>query len=443
MNSSVEIRVPDLGNFTDVEVIEVLVTVGASVQVDQSLLTLETEKATMDVPSSAAGTVTEVLVGVGSKVNSGDIIARLGGATATPTATQVSPPEGRPAPAPPPVAAPEAPSQAPAKPAPPPPQGSAAASGSQARPSVDSSPPPFPTAHASPSVRKFARELGVDLSTVHGSGAKGRITHEDVKGHVKAQLAGRSSAPQSALPALPQVDFGAFGEVEIKPLNRVQKISGPRLQAAWVNIPHVTQFDQADITDLEALRAELKDKAAARGFKLTPLAFIMRACIKALQKFPKFNSSLDGAGNLVFKKYLHLGFAADTELGLLVPVIHDADRKDIYELAGALAELSAAAREGKLKAAQMQGGCFTISSLGGIGGTAFTPIINPPEVAILGVSRAERKPVWVDDRFAARLMLPLSLSYDHRVVDGADAARFTSYLAELLSRPRQLVEAVP
>ena len=257
-------------------------------------------------------------------------------------------------------------------------------------------------------------------------------------------MSGSGAGSAGALPAVPAVDFAAFGPVETQPLSRIQRISGPRLHASWVNVPHVTQFDDADITELEALRTQLKDAAAAQGIKLTPLAFIVRACVKALQAFPTFNASLDVSGaNLVLKKYVNIGFAADTPNGLMVPVLHGADHKDIYEVARQLGELSAAARAGKLSAQQMQGGCFTISSLGGIGGTAFTPIINAPEVAILGVSRSAHKPVYRDGQFVPRLMLPLSLSYDHRVIDGAAAARFTSFLAETLANPHALIEAVP
>jgi pyruvate dehydrogenase E2 component (dihydrolipoamide acetyltransferase) len=301
-------------------------------------------------------------------------------------------------------------------------------------------------AHASPSVRRFARELGVDLARVKGSGFKGRIGEDDVKAFVKKALAGppRTEAPGVALPRVPDVDFAAFGPVEVKPLGRIQKISGARLQAAWVNIPHVTQHDEADITELEKLRASLKDRAANRGIKLTPLAFIARACARVIAQFPNFNASLDASGqNLVFKKYLHLGFAADTPNGLVVPVIRDAGRKDVYELARDLGDLAGKARAGKLSAAEMQGGCFTISSLGGIGGTAFTPIINAPEVAILGVSKSQQRPVWRDGKFEPRLMLPLSLSYDHRVIDGAEAVRFVVVLAETLAAPASLTEAVP
>ena len=309
--------------------------------------------------------------------------------------------------------------------------------------------PGFSRAHAGPSVRLLARELGVDLARVTGTGFKGRITHDDVKAFVKKALSGGAPAPATApgggaLPAVPVVDFAAFGPVETKPLTRIQKISGPRLHASWVNIPHVTQFDEADITDLESLRTKLKQSAQEAGIKLTPLAFIMRACVKALQQFPLLNSSLDPSGtSLILKKYINLGFAADTPNGLVVPVVRDANQKDIYKTARELAELSEKARAGKLSVTDMQGGCFTISSLGGIGGTAFTPIINAPEVAILGVSRSAMRPVYRDGNFVPRLILPLSLSYDHRVIDGALAARVTTYLAQALASPHELVEAIP
>jgi pyruvate dehydrogenase E2 component (dihydrolipoamide acetyltransferase) len=297
----------------------------------------------------------------------------------------------------------------------------------------------FGRAHAGPSVRRFARELGVDLGRVKGSGAKGRITQDDVKAFVKALLGG--GAPSGpALPAVPKVDFAKFGNVESKPLGRVQRISGPRLQAAWINVPHVTQHDEADITELEAQRERMKPEADAKGVKLTPLAFIVRACALALAEFPLFKTSLDPDGqNLVWKRYTHIGFAADTPNGLVVPVLRDADSKDLYVIARELGALAAKAREGKLKAVEMQGGCFTISSLGGIGGTAFTPIVNAPEVAILGVSRSRMAPVYRDGAFEPRLMLPLSLSYDHRVIDGAAAARFTTWLAKVLAEVEPLL----
>jgi pyruvate dehydrogenase E2 component (dihydrolipoamide acetyltransferase) len=403
---------------------------GDSVALESPLITLETDKATMDVPSSAAGTVLKVHVAKGARVNAGDAVATVEGAALAPVeATQKIAVLSEPAPAPAP-----APVPAPATPVMP------AASASAPSMAKDGG---FSRAHAGPAVRRLARELGVDLAKVTGTGVKSRITHDDVKAFVKRTLASPPAAG-AALPRVPDVDFAAFGPVEVKPLGRIQKIAGSRLQAAWVNLPHVTQHDEADITELEELRASLKERAAGLGIKLTPLAFIARACVRVIAQFPNFNSSLDSTGqNLVFKKYLHLGFAADTPNGLVVPVIRDAGRKDIYELARDLGELAGKARAGKLTGAEMQGGCFTISSLGGIGGTAFTPIINAPEVAILGVSRSQQRPVWKDGRFEPRLMLPLSLSYDHRVIDGAEAVRFVVALAELLADPQKLVEAVP
>jgi pyruvate dehydrogenase E2 component (dihydrolipoamide acetyltransferase) len=421
----VEVRVPDLGDFKDVEIIEVLVREGDAVALEAPLITLETEKATMDVPSSATGTIQKLHVAKGGRVSAGDLVATVMGAATTSAA--------RPAPPPAPSAA--APARERAAPA-------AAPTAPQAAAAIDES--GFSRAHAGPAVRRFARELGVDLARVTGSGLKGRITHEDVKAFVKEALQGAPASAGAALPRVPEVDFAAFGPVEVKPLGRIQRISGARLQAAWVNLPHVTQHDEADITDLEKLRAALKGRAEGLGIKLTPLAFIARACVRVIGRFPNFNSSLDASGqNLVFKKYLHLGFAADTPNGLVVPVIRDAGRKDIYELARDLGELAGKARAGKLTAAEMQGGCFTVSSLGGIGGTAFTPIINAPEVAILGVSRSQYRPVWKGASFEPRLMLPLSLSYDHRVIDGAEAVRFVVALAEELAHPQALAEAVP
>lgn len=462
MTDKVEIRVPDLGDFKEVAVIDILVKVGDVVEVDTPLVTLETEKATMDVPSSAAGRVEVLHLAKGGKVKSGDLVAVLSAAAA---AAEVSPDATVPvkvlraaqAESPAVVAAPPAASPA-VLPAVPP---AVQIPASPSAPSVPAtaipggrtdlapiSEPGFSRAHAGPSVRQLARELGVDLARVAGTGTKGRILHEDVKAYVKRMLSGGVAAPSgaaaAALPRVPTVDFAAFGPVESKPLNRVQRISGPRLHAAWVNIPHVTQFDDADITDLEEARGQLKQRASSEGVKLTPLAFIVRACSIALAAHPQFNASLDESGqNLVYKKYCHIGFAADTPNGLLVPVIRDANRKDVYEIARALAELSEKARAGKLSGAEMQGGCFTISSLGGIGGTAFTPIINAPEVAIIGVSRSSMKPVYRNGAFVPRLMLPLSLSYDHRVIDGAAAVRFTNELCARLADPRSLLEAVP
>lgn len=302
----------------------------------------------------------------------------------------------------------------------------------------------FSKAHASPSVRRLARELGVDLARVKGSGPKKRVLHEDVKAFVKSVMTGDAAEGAAALPKVPRIDFSKFGEIDVRPLTRIQKISGPRLQASWVNLPHVTQHDLADITELEKKRQELKGPAKERGINLTPLAFVLRACVKTLKEFPRANASLSDDGDgLVYKKYIHLGFAADTEQGLVVPVIRDADQKDIYELAKELGELSRLARDGKLKAQQIQGASFTVSSLGGIGGTAFTPIVNAPEVAILGVSRSSMQPVWDGEQFVPRLMLPLSLSYDHRVVDGAYGVRFTTFLAKTLSDVDALLEAIP
>ncbi len=457
--ASKEIRVPDLGNFKDVAVIEVLVQPGQSVQAEAPLLTLETEKATMDVPSPEAGTIEAVHVTAGGRVSTGSLIVTLqvaDGATAPPVPAA---PDQSSAPATRAAAAPTAAPAPPAAPAPAPAASPAAASATLPAledtmrmlpalrlPPSESVAAGFARAYASPSVRHFARELGVDLGRVPGTGRKGRITSEDVKAFVKSVLAtgGAPAGQGGGLPRVQVPDFAQFGAIEVKPLSRIQRISGPRLHASWINLPHVTQFDEADITELEQVRQSLKAKAEAAGLKLTPLAFVIRACVKALQRFPLFNTSLDAAGeNLIYKQYVHVGFAADTPNGLLVPVIRDADRKDIYEIARSLGELSEKARAGKLSGADMQGGSFTVSSLGGIGGTAFTPIINAPEVAILGVSRSSFKPVYRDAGFVPRLMLPLSLSYDHRVIDGANGARFITYLSECLADVHALTEAIP
>lgn len=477
----IEVRVPDMGNFKDVAVIDVLVKPGDAIEPETPLVTLETEKATMDVPSTVGGIIEKLHIDKGGHVSAGDLVVTVRaegaekGTGAAGAQAAASPQDGSsgeqaaPAARPASEAAHAAAQRGAAAPAEPARDGgeqsagasapAAAAAPASAAPSqpprrADLAMPPinepgFSRAHAGPSVRRFARELGVDLAAVRGSGFKGRITHDDVKAFVKGLLAGGAAArgpgPAGAgLPSVPAIDFAQFGPTEVQPLARIRRISGPRLHASWVNIPHVTQFDEADITELEEARGKLRQKALDLGIKLTPLAFIMRACVKALQEFPHFNASLtpDGA-QLVLKKYVHIGFAADTPNGLLVPVVRDADRKDIYELARCLGELSEKARAGKLAAAEMQGGSFTISSLGGIGGTAFTPIINAPEVAILGVSRSAMRPVWRDGAFVPRLMLPLSLSYDHRVIDGAAAARFTAFLAHTLADPRPLLEAVP
>jgi pyruvate dehydrogenase E2 component (dihydrolipoamide acetyltransferase) len=422
-----EVKVPDIGNFKDVEVIEVMVKPGDRVEKEQGLVTLETDKAAMDVPSPYAGTVKELKVKQGSKVSEGSVVlvmdADESAAAAKPAAVPVSAKETpKPAPTATAQAVPVAPRPAPAAAAP--------AAINEAG---------FAKAHAGPSVRKFARELGVDLSRVTGSGRKSRITQDDVKAFVKAVMQG-GIATGGGLPKVPEVDFARFGEIEVKPLSRIKRISGPRLQAAWINVPHVTQHDEADITELDSTRKALKSDADKIGAKLTLLAFLVKASVTALKEYPDFNSSLDPSGqNQVFKKYFHIGFAADTPNGLVVPVIKNADKKNVFEIAKELGDLAAKARDGKLKVDEMQGGCFSISSLGGIGGTAFTPIVNAPEVAILGVSKSEMKPHWTGTEFVPRLMLPLSLSYDHRVIDGASAARFTTFLCQVLTEVRGLV----
>ncbi len=424
--------VPDIGDFDDVEVIEVLVSAGDEIKVEDSLITLETDKATMDVPSTVAGTVKSVSVAVGDKVSKGAAVLIVDAVAAAPT-SKAAPAEKKPA----------------AAKAPPTAKAESAEKTSKAV--VPSELPPideagFSTAHASPSVRKLARELGVNLTQVKGSGDKSRILHDDVKAFVKSVMSGQSSVEGAAasLPQVPKVDFAKFGEIDSQPLTRIQKISGPRLQASWINLPHVTQHDLADITELEARRQTLKGAAKERGISLTPLAFVMKACISALREFPKVNASLSNDGSaLVYKKYYHLGFAADTDQGLVVPVIKDADQMDVYELAAQLGELSKAARDGKLKGDQMQGASFTVSSLGGIGGTAFTPIVNAPEVAILGVSRSSIQPIWNGEAFEPKLMLPLSFSYDHRVIDGAYAVRFTTFLSQALNDVDAMLQAIP
>jgi pyruvate dehydrogenase E2 component (dihydrolipoamide acetyltransferase) len=427
--------VPDLGDFSDVEIIEVHIKVGDTVAVEDSLVTLETDKAAMDVPAVVAGSIESVLVNVGDTVSEGTALAIIDAvAREAPVETSTSA-DAEPASA-------EAASE-PSSPLEDTPEKPAPAGESGTLPPVNEA--GFARAHATPSVRKLARELGVDLAQVKGSGRKNRILHDDVKAFVKAILTGQAAGPAgAALPRTPIIDFAKFGEIDVQPLTRIQKISGPRLQASWINLPHVTQHDLADITELEAKRQALKGPARDRGIGLTPLAFIMKACVAALKEFPMVNSSLSEDGeSLVYKKYIHLGFAADTAQGLMVPVIRDVDQKDVYEIAQELGELSALARNGKLKAAQLQGACFTVSSLGGIGGTAFTPIVNAPEVAILGVSRSTMQPVWNGSEFEPRLMLPLSFSYDHRVIDGAQAVRFTTVLGQKLADVETLLQAIP
>ncbi|MDE2196501.1 MAG: dihydrolipoyllysine-residue acetyltransferase [Gammaproteobacteria bacterium] len=451
MSQTVEIKVPDIGNFKDVDVIEVMVKAGDRIEKEQGLVTLETDKAAMDVPSPHAGIVKEMKLKQGDKVSEGSVILVMDVVEAAATQkTAPSKPVGTsPSPQPSPARGEGVKASVPSIKSP-----SPAAEGEGGKPasvqhaerstqyavsSVPINEAGFGKAHAGPSVRKLARELGVDLSRVSGSGPKGRITQEDVKAFVKAVMQG-GAVMGGGLPKVPEVDFAKFGEIEIKTLSRIKRISGPRLQAAWVNVPHVTQFDEADITELDATRKALKTDADKIGAKLTLLAFLVKACVATLKEFPEANGSLDPSGqNLVYKKYFHIGFAADTPNGLVVPVIKNADKKNVFEIAKELGDLAAKARDGKLKIDEMQGGTFSISSLGGLGGTAFTPIVNAPEVAILGVSKSQMKPVWDGKLFQPRLMLPLSLSYDHRVIDGAMAARFTTFLCQVLSEVRGLV----
>jgi pyruvate dehydrogenase E2 component (dihydrolipoamide acetyltransferase) len=438
--SAIEVKVPDIGDFKEVEIIELMVKVGDTIKVDQSILTVESDKASMEIPSSHAGVVKELKVKVGDKIAEGSIMMVLeaadgAAASAAPAATAMPTAAAAPDAATP--MAVVAPVFLPA-------------------PNVQAAAPSVPTvstaeagkSHASPSIRKFARELGVDLTRVAGSAPKGRITQEDVQNFVKGIMSGAASAPTSSastssgggmnLVPWPSLDFSKFGETELSPLSRIQKLSGPYLHRNWAMIPHVTQFEDADVTDLEAFRKSSNEALAKSGVKLTMLAFVIKASVAALKKFPSFNSSLDANGeNLILKKFYNIGFAADTPNGLVVPVIKNADQKTLSEIAIEMGELSKAARDGKLKPADMQGATFTISSLGGIGGTQFTPIVNAPEVAILGLSKASIKPVWDGKQFAPRLMMTLSLSYDHRVVDGAMGARFAVYLADALADLRK------
>lgn len=443
-SKTIEVNVPDIGDATDVEIIEILVAVGDTVEAEDGLLTLETDKATMDVPAPEAGKIVSLAVKVGDKVSKGSLVLTLEVAGAEPSSAEAP-------------KAPEAAAAAPAeadKPESKPVQQQAAAKA----PPV----PHHPSAagksstgrvHASPSVRRLAREFGVDLSLVQGSGRKNRVQKEDVQSYVKYELSRPKMNPGSSagtgstggglqVLAQPNVDFAKFGEVEEVPLTRIQKLSGPNLHRNWVTIPHVTQFDEADITDLESFRKEQNEIAEKRklGVKITPLVFMMKAVADALKEFPAFNSSLSPSGEtLIMKKYYHIGIAVDTPNGLVVPVVRDVDKKGIMEISKELMDISVNARDGKLKSADMQGSCFTISSLGGIGGTAFTPIVNAPDVAILGVSKSEIKPKWNGKEFEPRLMLPLSLSYDHRVIDGALAARFAVHVSGALSDLRRIL----
>ncbi len=429
-SASVEVIVPDIGDFQDVEIIEVFVKPGDAVNVEDPLITLESDKATMEVPSSDAGTIETVLVKVGDRVSAGTAVVRLstsGGVATAPSVPAASTPE-----------------VAKADSAPTPAQ--AASTSSVAEPSkIDEA--AFRKAHASPSVRKFARELGVDLSKLSGSGRKNRITKEDVQNYVKQAVtkaeAGVATAPVasgSGIPAMPEVDFSKFGEIETQDLPRIKKISGKNLHRVWLNIPAVTHHDEVDITNLEDFRKELKDEAAKQGVRITLLAFIMKALAANLKQFPTFNSSLTPDGErLILKKYFHIGVAVDTPNGLVVPVIRDVDKKSVYDLARDLGEMSVKARDGKLKSQDMQGGSMTISSLGGIGGTAFTPLVNAPEVAILGLTRSRMQPVWNGKEFIPRLMQPVDVSYDHRVIDGAEAARFVASLGKYLTDIRRVL----
>jgi len=463
MGALVDIKVPDIGDFTDVEVIEVMVKPGDPVRVDDSLITIESDKASMEVPATEAGVVKEIRVKVGDKVSEGSPIVVIETAAAADdkeAATAAPAPAAKPAQAPT-LAVVKKPAPAAAQPAkqakPPFATEKAPADSESAPPASDKSDRSAPAApesaaqpeaeserkpHASPAVRKFARELGVDLHAVQGSGLNGRIFRSDVQKFVKSAIAAPSRTPGRGvsvaleLAPWPKIDFAKFGEIETRPLSRVRRISKANLARNWVMIPHVTQFDEADVTELEALRHELNETHANDGIRITMLAFVLKALVRVLTEYPEFNSSLDG-DNLILKKYFHFGFAADTPEGLVVPVIRDVDKKGVSQIARETAALAQAAREGKLKMTDIQGGCFTVSSLGGIGGTAFTPIINAPEVAILGLSRLARKPVWQGSAFVPRLMLPLSLAYDHRVIDGALAARFVTYLSAILSDMRR------
>ena len=429
----IEVKVPDIGDFSDVPVIDLFVKVGDSIKVDDAIATLESDKATMDVPSTVAGVVKEVLVQLGSKVSEGIVLIKVeSGASAAAAAPAVA----ASAPAAAPVSAPAAASTATAAPAAPAALAPALPIGAKV--------------HASPSVRAYARELGVDLSKVPATGPKGRIVKEDLTKYVKGVMSGAISGPVASasggvtgggvldLLPWPKVDFAKFGEIEVKPLSRIKKISGQNLSRNWVMIPAVTYHEDADITDIEAFRVLLnKENEKGGGAKLTMLAFLMKACVKGLQKFPEFNSSLDG-DNLVLKKYFNIGFAADTPNGLVVPVVKNVDKKSVFEVAQESGDLAKQARDGKLKPADMSGACFTISSLGGIGGTYFAPIVNAPEVAILGVNKSAMKPVWDGKQFVPRLVLPLSLTADHRVIDGALATRFNVYIAQLLADFRRV-----
>ena len=429
MANAIEVKVPDIGDFKNIPVIEILVKPGDTVRAEDPLVTLESDKATMEVPSPAAGTVREIRIKVGDKVSEGALVLMLEASGDAPAVSKAAPAPAVAAPQP--VKAPSAPA---AKPAP---------AAAPVAASVDEA--AFGKAHASPSVRRIARELGVDLSRVKGSGPKDRVVKEDVQAYVKTELARPRGGEGGGglgfnLPPMQPVDFSKFGPVTTQPLSRIKKLSGGFLHRNWVSIPHVTQHDEADITELEAFRKTQSEEAKKSGIKFTMLGFLMKAAVVALKQFPEFNASLSPDGeSLVLKDYFHIGVAVDTPAGLVVPVIRDVDKKGLLEIAKELGDLSVRMRNGKISPADLQGGCFSISSLGGIGGTFFTPIINAPEVAILGVGKAAMKPVWNGKEFVPRLMLPLSLSYDHRVIDGALGARFSTYLTTVLSDIRRLV----
>jgi len=432
MSEMVEVKVPDIGDFDTVEIIEVLVSAGDQIAEEDSLITVESDKASMEIPSSHAGTVKEVKVNVGDTIAEGGVVILLETSAAAsapaepvkeaaaPVAEKVAEPAAKPAPAPAPIK--EKPS-----------------------PTANIDPVSFKSAHASPAVRKFARELGVDLAKVSGSGRSARIVREDVQSFVKQVMSSGGASVNAGGSALgvepmPEIDFSQFGEVEIKPLSKINKLTGKFLHRNWVTIPHVTQFDEADITSLEAFRKQSNKDYEKEGVKFTMLSFIMKAVAAGLKKYPRFNSSLDPSGeNLILKNYFNVGVAVDTPDGLVVPVIRDVDTKSLVDISKELREISVKARDKKLKPSDMQGGSISISSLGGIGGTKFTPIVNAPEVAILGVSKAEMKPVWNGSDFEPKLMCPLSLSYDHRVIDGADGARFITYVSHLLADARRLL----
>lgn len=429
---SKEIKVPNIGDFSEVEVIEVLVAPGDRIKAEDSLISVESDKASMEIPAPEGGEVKEVKVKVGDKVSEGSLILLLEPINDV-EVEQKAPAKKAKAD----NAAKQAPKAAAAKPTPAP----AAAKPEPARqsPTAAINEVSFSKAYATPSVRKFARELGVDLGRVEGSGRKGRITKEDVKGFVKRAMSQPAGGGLGVAP-MPEIDFSQWGEVETQPLSKINKLTGEFLHRNWVTVPHVTQFDEADITDMEKFRKEMAAEYKDKGIKITPLVFMMKAVVSALREFPRFNSSLDTTGeNLILKQYFNIGIAVDTPDGLVVPVVQDVDRKSLVDLAEELGQISVKARDKKLRPSDMQGGSITISSLGGIGGTKFTPIVNAPEVAILGVSRSKIQPVWNGEEFEPRLMLPLSLSYDHRVIDGADGARFTTFLSRVLSDTRRLL----